>query len=82
MKETAGKATYVLTVCNGAFIAAEAGLLDDMNNWHGPKYMLAEGDTYMKYPDDDVYPEEYANYVRLDKTPTHKEGWSKRRRRG
>jgi putative intracellular protease/amidase len=30
VKETAGKATYVLTVCNGAFIAAEAGLLDDM----------------------------------------------------
>lgn len=30
VKETAGKATYVLTVCNGAFIAAEAGLLDGM----------------------------------------------------
>ena len=30
VKETAAKATYVLTVCNGAFIAAEAGLLDDM----------------------------------------------------
>jgi putative intracellular protease/amidase len=30
VKETAGKATYVLTVCNGAFIAAEAGLLDDL----------------------------------------------------
>ena len=26
------------------------GLLDDMNNWTGPKYMIAEGDTYMKYP--------------------------------
>jgi len=30
VKETAAKAAYVLTVCNGAFIAAEAGLLDDM----------------------------------------------------
>lgn len=30
VKETAGQATYVLTVCNGAFIAAEAGLLDGM----------------------------------------------------
>ena len=26
------------------------GLLDDMNNWAGAKYMIAEGDTYMKYP--------------------------------
>src|SRR3954452_18639671 len=23
------------------------GLLDDMNNWAGPKYVIAEGDTYM-----------------------------------
>jgi putative intracellular protease/amidase len=30
VKETAGQSTYVLTVCNGAFIAAEAGLLDGM----------------------------------------------------
>jgi putative intracellular protease/amidase len=30
VKGTAGKATYILTVCNGAFIAAEAGLLDNM----------------------------------------------------
>jgi putative intracellular protease/amidase len=30
VKETAGKSRYVLTVCNGAFIAAEAGLLNDM----------------------------------------------------
>ena len=31
------------------------GLLDDMNNWAGPKYMIAEGDTYMKYPDDETF---------------------------
>ncbi|HEY2975798.1 MAG TPA: DJ-1/PfpI family protein [Pyrinomonadaceae bacterium] len=30
VKETAAKSNYVLTVCNGAFIAAEAGLLDGM----------------------------------------------------
>ena len=28
-----------------------------MNNWAGPKYMIAEGDTYMKYPDDETYPQ-------------------------
>jgi len=31
------------------------GLLDDMNNWAGPRYMIAEGDTYMKYPDDETF---------------------------
>ena len=56
--------------------------MDAMNNWTAksalkPKFIVAATDTYMKYPDDDVYPEEYGNYVRLDKTPTHKEGWSK-----
>lgn len=30
------------------------GLLDDMNDWAGAKFMLAEGDTYMKYPDDET----------------------------
>lgn len=30
------------------------GVLDDMNNWVGAKYMIAEGDTYMKYPDDET----------------------------
>ena len=42
------------------------GLLDDMNNWAGAKYMIAEGDTYMKYPDDETYPELLVNYVKLD----------------
>jgi hypothetical protein len=56
--------------------------MDAMNNWSAnsglkPKFIVAATDTYMKYPDDDVYPEEYANYVQLDKTPTYKEGWSK-----
>ena len=33
------------------------GVNDDMSNWAPkPKFMLAEGDTYMKRPDDDTYP--------------------------
>ncbi len=52
------------------------GLLDDMNNWAAPKYMIAEGDTYMKYPDDETYPELLVNYVKLDRVPAFNEGWS------
>ena len=51
------------------------GLLDDMNNWTGPKYMIAEGDTYMKYPDDETYPQLVVNYVKLDRVPKFDEGW-------
>jgi hypothetical protein len=51
------------------------GLLDDMNNWTGPKYMLAEGDTYMKYPDDETYPQLMVNYVKLDRVPRFRESW-------
>ena len=51
------------------------GLLDDMNNWAGPKYMIAEGDTYMKYPDDETYPELLVNYVKLDQVPSFSQGW-------
>jgi hypothetical protein len=51
-------------------------LLDDMNNWAGPKYLVAEGDTYMKYPDDETYPHLYVNYVRLDRLPKFDEDWS------
>ena len=47
------------------------GLLDDMNNWTGPKYMIAEGDTYMKYPDDETYPQLIVNYVKLDRVPKY-----------
>jgi len=51
------------------------GLLDEMNNWNGPKYMLAEGDTYMKYPDDETYPELLVNYVKLNRVPKFTESW-------
>ncbi len=45
------------------------GLLDDMNNWAGAKYMIAESDTYMKYPDDETYPQLIVNYIKLDRVP-------------
>jgi hypothetical protein len=51
------------------------GVLDDMNNWAGPKYLVAEGDTYMKYPDDETYPYLNVNYVKLDRLPKFDEGW-------
>jgi hypothetical protein len=52
------------------------GLLDDMNNWGAPKYMFAEGDTYMKYPDDETFPHLIVNYVKLDRVPRFDEDWS------
>jgi hypothetical protein len=52
------------------------GTLDDMNNWTGPKYLVAEGDTYMKYPEDETYPHLYVNYIKLDRVPGPSEDWS------
>jgi hypothetical protein len=52
------------------------GLLDDMNNWTGPKYLIAEGDTYMKYPEDETYPELLVNYVKLPRVPKFTESWA------
>ena len=46
-----------------------------MNNWAGPKYMIAEGDTYMKYPDDETFPQLMVNYVKLDRVPKFDDGW-------
>ena len=51
------------------------GLLDDMNNWTAnPKYLIAEGDTYMKYPDDETFPQLIVNYVKLDRVPALRRG--------
>jgi hypothetical protein len=47
-----------------------------MNNWAGPKYLIAEGDTYMKYPDDETFPQLVVNYVKLDRVPKFDEDWS------
>jgi hypothetical protein len=52
------------------------GLLDDMNNWTNAKYLIAEGDTYMKYPDDETFPQLIVNYVKLDRVPKFDEDWN------
>ena len=52
------------------------GTLDDMNNWGGPKYLVAEGDTYTKYPDDEIYGELAVNYVKVERLPRLDEDWS------
>jgi hypothetical protein len=53
------------------------GLLDEMNNWTAnPKYLIAEGDTYMKWPDDETFPQLYVNYVKLDRVPKFDDDWS------
>ncbi len=52
-------------------------LNDEMSNWAPkPKFMLAEGDTYMKRPDDDTYPFLAVNYLKLDRVPAYNESWS------
>ena len=52
------------------------GTLDDMNNWTGPKYLVAEGDTYAKFPDDDTYQHLIVNYLKLDRLPGFGDDWS------
>jgi hypothetical protein len=52
------------------------GLLDDMNNWAGPKYLISEGDTYMKYPDDETYGQLMVNYLKLPSVPKFDDGWA------
>ena len=53
--------------------------LDDMNNWTAgsglpAKTLIATADTYMKYPEDDLYPQSFVNYVRLDRVPSIDDG--------
>jgi hypothetical protein len=50
--------------------------LDDMNNWAGAKYLVSEGDTYAKYPGDDLYGSFIVNYIKLDHLPKFDEDWS------
>ncbi len=53
------------------------GTQDDMSNWAPKaKYMIAEGDTYTKWPDDETYPQLAINYVKLDKVPLYSESWA------
>jgi hypothetical protein len=53
------------------------GTGDDMSNWASkPKYLIAEGDTYTKRPDDETYPQLAVNYLKLDKVPLYNESWA------
>lgn len=53
------------------------GTLDDMSNWAPkPKFMIAEGDTYTKWPSDETYPQLAVNYLKLDRVPLFNESWS------
>lgn len=53
------------------------GLEDEMNNWAPkPKFMIAEGDTYMKSPEDETYPQMAVNYLKLDHVPAYNESWA------
>jgi hypothetical protein len=52
------------------------GVGDDMSNWAPkPKFNIAEGDTYTKWPDDETYPLLAVNYLKLDKVPLYNESW-------
>jgi len=60
-----------------------AGLaaMDDMNNWTAgqglaPKMIVAATDTYMKFPHDDIYPESFVNYLKVDRLPAFDEPWT------
>ncbi len=50
-------------------------VLDEMNNWGRPKYLIGEVDTYKKFPDYDLYGDFNVNYVRVDPLP-RPDDWS------
>jgi hypothetical protein len=53
------------------------GTGDDMSNWAPkPKFLIAEGDTYTKWPDDETYPQLAVNYLKLDRVPLYNESWA------
>lgn len=53
------------------------GTGDDMSNWAPkPKYQIAEGDTYTKWPSDETYPQLTVNYLKLDRVPLYNESWT------
>jgi hypothetical protein len=53
------------------------GTGDDMSNWAPkPKFLIAEGDTYTKRPDDETYPQLAVNYLKLDHVPSYSESWA------
>jgi len=53
------------------------GTMDDMSNWAPkPKFMISEGDTYTKWPEDETYPQLAVNYLKLDRVPLYNESWA------
>lgn len=53
------------------------GTGDDMSNWAPkPKFLIAEGDTYTKWPSDETYPQLTVNYLKLDRVPLYNESWA------
>ena len=53
------------------------GTTDDMSNWAPkPKFMIAEGDTYTTWPEDEMYPQLAVNYLKLDRVPLYNESWA------
>ncbi|MFZ0590296.1 MAG: hypothetical protein WAM39_07430 [Bryobacteraceae bacterium] len=53
------------------------GTMDDMSNWAPkPKFMIAEGDTYTTWPEDEMYPQLAVNYLKLDRVPLYDESWA------
>jgi hypothetical protein len=53
------------------------GTMDDMSNWAPkPKFMIAEGDTYTKWPSDETYPQLAVNYLKLNRVPLYNESWA------
>ena len=50
------------------------GSIDTLNNHFAgsglrPKYLIADCDTYHKFPGDDIYPNVPVKYLRLDRVP-------------
>ena len=57
------------------------GSIDTLNNHFAgsglrPKYLIADCDTYHKFPGDDIYPNVPVNYLRLDRVPLPDEDWT------
>ncbi|MHC4994867.1 MAG: CehA/McbA family metallohydrolase domain-containing protein, partial [Planctomycetota bacterium] len=50
-------------------------LLDDMNNWGDPKFVIGEVDVFKVNPDYELYGHMNINYLRLDKIPRYDDGW-------
>ena len=58
------------------------GSIDTLNNHLAgsglrPKYLIADSDTYHKFPGDDIYPNVPVNYLRLDRVPGPDEDWTR-----